>query len=161
MVGRLKEPIDSVVKKGKSHLTKEQIEERREAEGAIKFGTDNIARPTWLDAVAKKMWVVLVEELTALDLMTNADVYALSIACDAYSNYVKAARAVRKDGQKVEHVNAGKEKNTVQNPSIFIAQKYHLIFKSYLAEFGLSPASRARLATVKDDGDDSEDDDLD
>jgi P27 family predicted phage terminase small subunit len=161
MAGRNTKPIEVLVAEGKSHLTKEQIEARREAEAVLKFGTDKIKCPIPMDVTGSKMWTTLVDELTQLDLMTNADVYALAIACDAFSNYVKATRAVKREGQKIRYTNTGKATNKIQNPSVAIAHKYHTIFKSYLAEFGLSPAARARLASPKDDGDDSEDDDLD
>lgn len=161
MAGRIKKPIEVLVALGKSHLTKEQIEARRDSEAVLKFGTDNIKCPIPMDATGQNMWKTIVKELATLDLMSNTDVYALAIACDAFSNYCKASRAIKREGQKLKYMSAGKVISKVQNPSIFIAQKYHLIFKSYLAEFGLSPAARARLASPKDDGDDSEDDDLD
>lgn len=161
MAGRNTKPIEVLVAEGKTHLTKEQIAARRESEAVLKFGTDNIKCPIPMDATGLNMWKTLVKELTALDLMTNADVFALAIACDAFSNYCKATRAIKREGQKLKYTNTAKATSKVQNPSVAIAHKYHTIFKSYLAEFGLSPAARARLASPKDDGDDSEDDDLD
>lgn len=149
MAGRKAKPIDVLVGDGKSHLTKDQIEARKEAESRINFGTDKIERPTWLDAVGKKMWEQLVEELLNSNLMTNVDVYALAIACDAYSNYVKAAKSIKTEGQTIHYTNAIGATNEVQHPKVAIAQKYHQIFKSYLSEFGLSPAARARLALPK------------
>lgn len=145
-MGRKAKPIDVLVAEGNSHLTKEEIEARRAAEEALKPNSDNIVRPSWLDPLARKAWDVLTKELQALDLLTNVDVYALAIACDAYSKYVQASKAIKKQGLTIEYTNATGATNVIANPNVAIAHKYHQIYKAYLAEFGLSPSSRAALA---------------
>ncbi|NRF91543.1 phage terminase small subunit P27 family [Paenibacillus frigoriresistens] len=162
MAGRPKQPAAAHVANGnKSMLSKAEIEARQVAEDAIKPASDNVVCPTWLDAVGKKMWHSIMDELSAVDLITNVDVYALALACDAYSKYVKSSKDIKKDGLVLEHKNAIGAVNKVANPSVAIAQKYATQFKSYCSEFGLSPAARARLARPKDDDEDDEDDDLD
>ncbi|WP_236595990.1 phage terminase small subunit P27 family [Paenibacillus sp. EPM92] len=162
VAGRPNKPAAAHLASGnKSKLSKAQIKARQEAEDAIKPASDNILRPTWLDAVGKKMWESIMEELAAVDLITNVDVYALALACDAYSKYVKASKDIKKEGLVVEHKNAIGAVNKVPNPNVAIAQKYATQFKSFCSEFGLSPAARARLAKPKDDEDDEDDDDLD
>lgn len=160
MAGRIKQPIEVLVANGKAHLTNEEIEARRESEASFRFGKDKIKCPIPMDPTGQKMWKTLVQELTAMDMVTNVDVFALAVCCDAFSNYVKATRAIKREGQKLKYTNTGKAVNKIQNPSVAIAHKYHSIFKSYLSEFGLSPAARARLILPKDEEGD-EDDGLD
>ncbi|MFC5528482.1 phage terminase small subunit P27 family [Cohnella yongneupensis] len=145
----------------KSKLSKAKLDELQDAEDAIKPASDNVVCPTWLDPIGKQMWESIRRELAAVDLITNVDVYALALACDAYSKYVKASKAIKKEGLVLDHKNALGAVNKVANPNVSIAQKYATQFKSYCSEFGLSPAARARLAKPKDDDGDDEDDDLD
>lgn len=145
----------------KSMLSKVELEARQAAEDAIKPASDNIVRPTWLDPIGRKMWEDINGELTVTGLITNVDVYALAIACDAYSKYVKASKSIKKDGLVLEYKNSIGAVNKVANPNVAIAQKYATQFKSFCSEFGLSPAARARLAKPKDDPEDDKDDDLD
>lgn len=163
MAGRHKKPINAHVAGGnKSQLSKAEIKRQQEAENAIKPASDNIIRPTWLDPIGRKMWMAVMDELMAVDLVTNVDVYALALACDAYSKYVKAAKDIKKEGLVVEYKNSIGAVNKVPNPNVAISQKYATQFKSFCSEFGLSPAARARLARPKDDIEDDEDDeDLD
>lgn len=156
MAGRKAKPISVHLAEGnKANLTKEEIRKRQEAEEALRPATDKIERPAWLDPLARKTWDALVQELMVLDLITNVDVYSLAIACDAYSNYVKAAKDIRKEGQKINYTNAAGATNKVANPSIATGQKYFQTFKSLCAEFGLTPAARARLALPR--GEEEED----
>lgn len=162
MAGAPKKPAAAHLANGnKSKLSKAQIEAMQEAEEAIKPANDNIVRPTWLDATGRKMWEAIADELYDLDLITNVDTYALAIACDAYSKYVKASASIKKDGLVLEHKNSIGAVNKVANPNVAIAQKYATQFKSFCSEFGLSPAARARLAKPKEVNEDDEDDDLD
>jgi len=162
MAGRPKMPVQAIVANGnKSMLSKEEIETRQAAEDAIKPASDDIKRPTWLDAVGREMWNRIVKELRATDMMTNVDVYALAIACDAYSKFVLTSKAIKKDGLVLEHKNTKGATNRVANPNAALANQYAKMFKSFCSEFGLSPAARARLAKPKDVNEDDEDDDLD
>jgi P27 family predicted phage terminase small subunit len=161
--GRKRKPAAAHVAEGnKSKLSKAQIEELKAAEDAIKPASDNIVKPDWLDKTASDMFDRIVIELTAVDLVTNVDVYALAIAADSYSQYVKAAKGVNREGQVLTHMNTLGAKNKVANPRVGIAQKYATQFKSFCSEFGLSPAARSRLARPVDpEGGESDDKDLD
>lgn len=163
LAGRNKIPIAAQIANGnKSKLSKAQIQALQDAEDAIKPASDNIIRPTWLDTEGRKMWMAVMDELLAVDLVTNVDVYALALACDSYSKYVKAAKDIKKNGLVIKFKNSIGAENTVANPNVTISQKYATQFKNFCSEFGLSPAARARLARPKDDIEDDEDDeDLD
>ena len=104
--------------KGKKHLTKAEIAARQEAEAALLIGSDKVACPAWLDAVARREWRRIVPELKRLELISNVDVTSLAIYCDAVSKYVL----------EVED-----------------RLKWAPVIRSYITEFGLSPSSRLKL----------------
>lgn len=160
MAGRKAKPVSVLIAEGKTNLTKEEIEARKQAEESLKPASDNIRCPTWLDKIGKRTWRAIVKELKEIDLMTNVDIYSLALACDAYSKYIEATKAIDEQGLTIEYTNAGGNTNTVANPNIAIAHKYGQQFKSYLSEFGLSPASRARLALHQSQEGEEDDDDL-
>ncbi|WP_243450307.1 phage terminase small subunit P27 family [Desulfosporosinus sp. Sb-LF] len=150
MAGRPIKPIDIVVLDGKKHLSKAEIEERRALEAKYSPNADNIQCPDWLDEAAKEHWAVLSKDLLDLELLTNIDIGALAICCDAYSKVIKSNQEIEKHGMLVTYTNKGGNKNVVPNPYVAIANKYSDIYKRYCSEFGLTPTARLRLATPKE-----------
>ena len=142
---RKRESTNVILLKGnKAHLTRAQIAARQEAEAALYIGSNKVACPAWLDAVARREWRRIVPDLKRLDLLSNVDVTSLAVYCDAVSHYIRASMASRPretksdtDPEQAEMVvcaDAGKD-----------AQKWAGIIRSFLAEFGLSPSARLKL----------------
>lgn len=151
MAGRPKKPISVLLADGKKNLTKAEIQERQEQEAQLQPATDNIKCPSWLDKEAKKEWKRIVSDLIELGIMTNIDTTSLALYCDAYSQYIKAAKSIQDDGLTIEYTNAGGSTNIVANPNIAIANKYAQQIKSFGSEFGLSPSARLKLVVPKTD----------
>ncbi|MBO8183761.1 MAG: phage terminase small subunit P27 family [Archaeoglobus sp.] len=106
--------------------------------------------PSWLTTEAKKEWKRIAPELHRLGLLTIADEAALANYCQAYGHWVQAEKAIKeyyKRHKKLtyEYTNKNGSTNEVPIPEIAIAQKYQQIIKSFCAEFGLTPSSRARI----------------
>lgn len=150
-MGRKPMPVDLLVLKGKKNLTKKEIEQRKQAEQAIKPKQDKIECPDWLDETAEAEWDRIVKDLMELNLLTNIDVSALSIYCDAYSKYVQATESLKSEGLIVEYTNKSGATNKTQNPNVQIANKYAAIVKSMISEFGLSPSARIKLVLPKEE----------
>ena len=146
MAGRPPISIKILQASGKKHLTRAEIEKRTNTETAIKPTTNKVTCPAWLDDGAKKEWRRIINELKRLELVTNIDVAALAICCDAYSKYVKATIDINKSALLVTHTNKSGSKVIVQNPLIGVATKYSEIYKKFCIEFGLTPNSRIKLA---------------
>lgn len=72
-------PIDLVVLKGKKHLTKNEIEERKATE--VKAKNDNIRPPTFLPSNLKREFKKISQELVEIGIMSNLD-------CDALARYL-------------------------------------------------------------------------
>lgn len=149
MAGRRGQPVDLVVLKGKSHITKAEIEARKEAESALQPKKNNVACPEWLDDIGKAEWERVAKELKALNLLTNVDVTALAIYCDSVSRYREATEKIREEGYTVTRTTRSGDEIEVTSPYVSAATKYAQIISRYLAEFGLSPGARVKLTLPK------------
>lgn len=94
-MGRPKEPIDLVMLKGNKHLTKDEIEERKNSE--VKVDTDNVfAPPTLKGKKLKDRFNYLAEQLLNASIMTNLDVEGLARYVTLEEQYNKITKAISK-----------------------------------------------------------------
>lgn len=151
MAGRKAKPVELLVLQGKTHLTKDQIEKRREQEKSLRPATDRIDPPDWLDEDATEEWNRVVEELKTLDLMTNLDVLSLAIYCDSVSKYMQATENIKDNGLTYTYMTATGQRKAV-NPDVTAQQQYANQIRAFCSEFGLTPSSRLKLVVpTKDD----------
>lgn len=139
-------PTHLKVLTGKSNMTKAEIESRKKAEERLKPKANKLKPPKWLDKDGRKEWRAVAPELERLGLLTDVDVSALAIYCDAVSRYAEATKMIQEEGAVVEHTNTADATNLVRSPWVQVANQYATIIRQYLAEFGLSPSARASLA---------------
>lgn len=71
-----RQPIEVVQAKGRKHLTKAEIEKRKQTE--IKAAADNVVPPAYLSAKQKKRFKAIAQELLELKLISNLDCDALA-----------------------------------------------------------------------------------
>lgn len=100
-------------------------------------------RPDWLAPEAKREWTRITHELVAMGLLAKADRAALANYCLWWSILVDAVRILKRDGLTFKMENTG---YIQQRPEVAIAQKAAMLCKGFLTEFGLTPASRSRIA---------------
>jgi P27 family predicted phage terminase small subunit len=150
-MGRRAKPVDLMLIQGTKHLTKKEIEARREAEAKLKPKADKIKPPNWLDKEAKKEFKRIADELMELDLLTNVDINALAAYCDAYSDYIKCTQIIQQEGLMVEYTNKAAETNKVPHPLLTKKKQLHEQMRSLAAEFGLTPSARAKLSIPKEE----------
>lgn len=149
-MGKRAMPIDLHLIKGNSNrLTKEQIEQRKEAEERIKPKADNINPPSWLKDKAKTEFNRLTKELSQIDLVTNVDIDALALYCDAYVDYIECSDIISKEGLMIEHTNKAGAENIVPHPLMTKKKQLFDQMKSLANEFGLTPGARAKIAIPK------------
>jgi P27 family predicted phage terminase small subunit len=75
-MARPRQPVDLVAFKGKKHLTKTEIAERKAQE--VKAGNDKVKPPSYLSKELKKEFKNIADELLNIGIMTNLDVDALA-----------------------------------------------------------------------------------
>jgi P27 family predicted phage terminase small subunit len=106
--------------------------------------------PPDLPELAQTEWETIVPLLMKLNVLTEVDGKALAAYCYLYARWAQAEKEVADRGILLDEpiVNAiGIEigSKTKANPAVGIADRTLARMKSYLVEFGLTPASRSKL----------------
>lgn len=104
--------------------------------------TDRIEPPHELSDEARKHWDLVVRELKSAGLITNLDVVALTMYCEAYATWRHASKQIQKYGTVVKAEKSG---FPMQSPYLAIANRAFDQMKGMLTEFGMTPSSRTRV----------------
>jgi P27 family predicted phage terminase small subunit len=110
--------------------------------------------PSYLTKYAKKLWKVLTAELIEQEILTKVDIPALEACCEAYGRAAHEAVFRPRDletGKLMKRTLAEymKGRNSQTMPEYTAMTKAFNTFKTYLIEFGLTPASRGRINIPK------------
>lgn len=100
------------------------------------------APPAHLSAKAKAEWRKLYGPLRNCGLLTTADLSAFGVYCAAYGLWQEAQERLAKDGRIVTTPNGHKQ----ASPWIAIARHEAELMKGLMDRFGMTPASRSRIA---------------
>jgi len=103
--------------------------------------SENVKCPTWLMPEAKKEWKRLAPSMTAMGILTNHDLEAFAGYCQAYARWREAEEFLTQHGTIFKTPSGYVQ----QVPQVSIAQQNLKIMQSFCSEFGLTPASRARI----------------
>ena len=101
----------------------------------------NIKCPAWLMPEAKKEWKRLAPSLEAMGILTVADITAFEGYCQAYARWREAEEFITQHGSIFQTPSGYVQ----QVPQVSIAQQNLKIMQSFCSEFGLTPATRARI----------------
>ena len=97
--------------------------------------------PSWLSREAKAEWKYIVPKLEKLGLLTYIDKAALVSYVTAYADLQITEKVVSKQGYSIILPNGCEQ----PRPEVAVRNKARETIKKFLAEFGLSPASRTRI----------------
>ena len=111
--------------------------------------------PTWLEPEAKKEWKRLAPSLEAMGVLTQADLTAFAGYCQAYARWKEAEEFISQHGSIFQTPSGYVQ----QVPQVSIAQQNLKIMQSFCSEFGLTPATRARIIANGSGKDDVSSDD--
>jgi P27 family predicted phage terminase small subunit len=106
--------------------------------------------PTHLGAAAKKEWRRAGRFLARSGLISDLDRAAFAAYCTAWGRWVEAEEALKTYGVMLKSPNGF----PMQSPYLAVANRAMEQMRSLLAEFGMSPASRTRVAGTPSDEDD-------
>lgn len=101
-----------------------------------------IPPPEYLSPVGKRKWNELVRQLRKKSMLEKVDMGTLEACCIAYDEMVTCMIAIKEAGGIVKYT-AGKSSQQV--PLLSAKNKAMETYKKYMSEFGLSPASRAKM----------------
>lgn len=111
--------------------------------------------PEHLSIEAREEWDRIVKEIHSLGMMSSLDRAALSAYCQAYGRWVQAESILNElslsggiDKGLTVMTDSG---NVIQNPVVGIANKAMQDMVKYSVEFGMTPASRAKVKVDKGD----------
>ena len=97
--------------------------------------------PAWFLPEAKKEWKRLAPALEAMGVLTMADLTAFEGYCQAYARWKEAEAFITQHGSIFQTPSGYVQ----QVPQVSIAQQNLKIMQSFCSEFGLTPATRARI----------------
>src|SRR5262245_43459431 len=97
--------------------------------------------PSWLKGYALRVWKRLAPELNRIALLTVADRAAFAMDCQADAGVA----AERKDIDLPGLVVKGPPGDLVRNPAVVIEHRAMEQVRTFAAQFGLTPASRAGI----------------
>ena len=136
-MARPKQPISLIQAKGKKHLTKSEIEERKSKE--VKADNDKVEPPSYLPKTLKKEFIRIASELINIDIMTNLDCEALARFVVSEYNYQKVTKKLLKTG--------------VDNDKYFnylvMQDKLFKQSRQAASDLGLTISSRCKLVVPK------------
>jgi P27 family predicted phage terminase small subunit len=100
--------------------------------------------PKHLTKSAKSKWRSISKKLHRLGILTEVDVPALALCCQAYGRWVDAEKQLGKTGMVIKTTNG----NLVNSPYLNIANTAMRDCYNYLREFGMTPSSRTKVTAV-------------
>ena len=141
MAGRIPKPTKIHLMNG--NPSRLNLDDRIEPEPDVKIPEC----PRHLKGEARKEWNRISLELFKLGLISEIDVAALSAYCSAWADYVYSDKKIRrmKDEGYVFETSRGFR---IQEPLFGIKNRSLEIMHKFLTEFGMTPASRSRLAVT-------------
>lgn len=113
--------------------------------------------PAHLTDDAKVAWGRLTVLLDRMGVLTEADALALERLCDCYADILACRELVERDGRTYTTQSEGGILIKT-NPAVNQLRAADAQFKSYLVEFGLTPAARTKVNAKDSDDDDKKED---
>jgi P27 family predicted phage terminase small subunit len=107
--------------------------------------------PEHLSDGAREAWGKFATLLHKMGVLTEADVFALEAMCECYADMLAARADVAENGRTYETTNEAGAVMKRPNPSVSQAADADRRFKSYLVDFGLTPAARSKVKTSDPD----------
>lgn len=92
---------------------------------------------------ALEHYAKLTEQVTAMGILTVVDGSALSGLAQAMADFEEASVILARDGKVIE----GRDAGMVRSPWLMVRKQAEDRMKQGFADFGLTPAARARLHT--------------
>mgnify|MGYP000935816214 CR=1 FL=1 len=106
--------------------------------------------PAYLSDSGKIAWGRLTVILDRIGVLTEADALALERLCDCYSDILASRELIERDGRTYRTVNESGQELMKANPAVAQLRAAESAFRSYLIEFGLTPAARSKVTAAPD-----------
>lgn len=144
--GNQKQPIDLIIAKGKKHLTKAEIEERRSTE--IHTNYIDVKPPDYLNEKQKEEFYKITEILLDIGIITELDEDCLAHYLISNSNYVDYTQTLNKLNAKLKNAKKlEKKKEYMSQIDLYLTYQDRALkqCRACANDLGLSISSRAKL----------------
>lgn len=144
--GNQKQPIDLIIAKGKKHLSKQEIEERKKQEIQVNF-TD-VNPPEYLTDEQKKEFLRISHILLVTGIMTELDEECLAHYLVANTNYIFYTKQLRTLNNKLAKARSDtKIKEYMAKIDLYLTYQDKALKQCRACgnDLGLSISSRCRL----------------
>ena len=135
MAGRKKLPTNLKILQGTFRTSRENKDEPK----------PDINIPTAPDFLSKDAlieWGRISSQLSKLGLLSDMDMAALALYCQAWGRIVKYEKIVAEKGELYKTTNG----NIQLSPAMWVVNKaYEQVYK-FMTEFGMTPASRSKVS---------------
>jgi P27 family predicted phage terminase small subunit len=148
-------PFPTVIHKLRGNPSKKRIrpEPKFRKDGSIP------APPRYLgQGPAREEWLRISSEVYRLGLLTAADLNPFAAYCLAYEQWITAIEDCRDKRGRLILVTVTANGNDQPNPALVALRKAAYDMVRYATEFGLTPASRSRIAINAEEAGDEFDD---
>lgn len=98
-----------------------------------------------LTSEAKRLWDNLSPILLKMGVLSDADKLTFERLCECYSEIQELQEQIRISGRTFETKSTDGDKTIKANPAVAMLADADRRFKSYLVEFGLTPAARSKV----------------
>ncbi|MBP1083495.1 phage terminase small subunit P27 family [Bacillus capparidis] len=136
-MARPRQPTDLLVVKGKKHLTKDEIEDRKSKE--VWAPADKVEAPSYLPDELKAEFDRISLELLAIEIMTNLD-------CEALARFIVAENQYQKVSVKLMKMKSVGERYM---DLLKIQEKLFKQARASASDLGLTISSRCKLVVPK------------
>jgi len=102
-------------------------------------------KPVVLQGNAATEWYKITKSLSSLGLLTEIDTTAIAAYCQVYARWCEAEKELRKNGMIIKAPSG----YPMLSPYLSIINACLNQMKGFLAEFGMTPASRSRVKVDK------------
>ena len=103
--------------------------------------------PSWLSPYAKTAWKQLVPRLETMGVLCEIDGHALAVLCQTWARWRKAEEFIEEHGESYPVKDGqGRIKYLKKFPQVSTAESCARTLNRFMAEFGLTPSSRSRIA---------------
>lgn len=144
--GNQKQPIDLIIAKGKKHLTKSEIEERRNTE--IHTDHTDVKPPDYLNEGQKEEFYRIAKILLDIGIITELDEDCLAHYLISNSNYIEYTKKLNELNMKlIKTRKLDKKKEIMSQIDLYLIYQDRALKQSRACanDLGLSISSRCKL----------------
>lgn len=148
--GNQKQPIDLILAKGKKHLTKAEIEERKSTE--IHTDHINVTAPEYLNEKQKEEFYRITKILLDIGIITELDEDCLAHYLISNSNYIEYTKKLNEINTKLSKTRKlDKKKEYMSQIDLYLIYQDRALkqCRTCANDLGLSISSRAKLVMPK------------